>query len=443
MQTAKNFFMLSNLLMIFFISSFICTKSAAQTNSGDSTGGWQFSWSDEFNGPNVDAATWGYEIGYIRNNELQFYSNRTENSRIDSGDLLIEALRDNWNGHEYTSASRTTYGKKSFLYGKFEMRAKIDIRQGSWPAWWWLPNSGGWPKGGEIDMMEYYQNKCLFNVMDGNQKWYSQTRSIFTLGGARWAANFHVWTMVWDSTKIDLYLDDNLINHFLLSNADGTGPNGANPFRRPGYMIVNQAIGGTNGGDPSKTTFPVDYRIDWIRIYKWNDSTSYTLKVNNGTGTGPYIPGTKASISAFMAASGMVFDKWVVTSGNPVIADSLLPSTFVTMPSADAAVTATYTASTSVDPDHSLRKYIFELLQNYPNPFNPTTIIKYSVPVPGLVRIKVYNVLGIEVASLQNGFKNSGTYEINFNASGLSSGVYFYSIFDGNYFKTKKMLLLK
>ena len=178
------------------------------------TGGWSFSWSDEFAGPAVDAAVWGFESGYVRNEEAQYYSNRAENSRIEDGKLLIRALRDNWSGHEYTSASRTTRGKKSWKYGRFEIRARIDVRAGSWPAWWWLPNSGGWPKGGEIDMMEFYQNKCLFNVMDGNGKWTAPTRSLASLGGARWAEEYHTWTMEWDSTRIDLSLDGVLINHY-------------------------------------------------------------------------------------------------------------------------------------------------------------------------------------------------------------------------------------
>lgn len=104
-----------------------------------------------------------------KQNEAQYYSTRIENSRIDNGHALIDARKDNWNGHTYTSASRTTKGKKTFLYGRFSLRAKIDVRSGSWPAWWWLPETGGWPIGGEIDMMEYYQWKLLFNVMDGSK----------------------------------------------------------------------------------------------------------------------------------------------------------------------------------------------------------------------------------------------------------------------------------
>jgi beta-glucanase (GH16 family) len=207
---------------------------------------------------------------------------RLENSHIENGILTIEARKETEGSCKYTSANLVSNGKRSFKYGLFEMRAKIDIRQGSWPAWWWLPNSGGWPKGGEIDMMEFYKGKCLFNVMDGSQKWTSKTLAV---SGA-WADSFHVWTWEWDSTVINLWLDGKLMNHYPVSNADGTGPNGENPFKRPGYMLVNQAIGGNNGGDPSGTTFPVKYQVDYIRHYQAGKDTS-APKISSVTGSAP------------------------------------------------------------------------------------------------------------------------------------------------------------
>lgn len=309
-------------------------------------GGWAFSWSDEFNGTAVDAAVWGFENGYVRNQEAQYYSNRTENSRIEDGKLLIRALRDNWNGREYTSASRTTRGKKSWRYGRFELRARIDVRAGSWPAWWWLPNTGGWPKGGEIDMMEFYQNKCLFNVMDGNQRWTAPTRTITSLGGPRWAEEYHTWTMVWDSTKIQLSLDGVLINDYPLSRADGTGPGGNNPFRQPGYMIVNQALGGTQGGDHTQTAYPLDYRIDWIRVHTWDPAApAVQVTVQEGTGTGPYATGTQATLTAKMPAVGQVFNRWELVTGAAAIDDPASPTALLTVPSADVVVKATYRPS--------------------------------------------------------------------------------------------------
>jgi beta-glucanase (GH16 family) len=238
---------------------------------------YQLNWSDEFDVDGLpNSANWGYEEGCsVRNKELQNYMKaRIENTHIENGVLTIEARKEKMGNCNYTSANLVSNGKRSFQYGLFELRAKIDIRSGSWPAWWWLPNSGGWPKGGEIDMMEFYQGKLLLNVMDGNQKWTSKTQAVSSIGGSAWADTFHVWTWEWDSTKIDLWLDGKLMNHYPLANADGTGPNGENPFRRPGYMLVNQAIGGNNGGDPSGTTFPVKYQVDYIRHYKAGVDTS-------------------------------------------------------------------------------------------------------------------------------------------------------------------------
>ena len=306
-------------------------------------GAWRFVWSDEFNGSDgdpLDSTTWGYETGYVRNNELQYYSERIENSRIDNGHALIEARRDSWNGNEYTSASRTTKNKKSFLYGRFMLRAKIDVRPGSWPAWWWLSDDGVWPTGGEIDMMEYYQNKLLFNVMDGAQTWTSvqPTLDTFPGGGTEWSKHFHTWTFDWSSTSIKLYLDGVLMNDYDVSNADGTGPNGDNPFRRPGYLLMNQAIGGTAGGDPSSTDFPVRYRVDWIRQWEWDDAVlvenGVSVDVTNGAGSGVYEVGTVATASAGQPPVGDVFDSWSIISGSGVVLDdSLLESTTFTVPS--------------------------------------------------------------------------------------------------------------
>lgn len=304
--------------------------------------GWESNWSDEFNATAVDGATWGFETGYVRNEEDQYYSNRTENSRIENGALVIEALRDGWNGHAYTSASRTTRGKRSFKYGRFEIRARIDVRAGSWPAWWWLPDAGGWPKGGEIDMMEFYQGKCLFNVMDGNGKWTSPTRTVASLGGGRWAAEYHTWTMEWDSLRIDLFLDGEIINRYDVRLADGTGPNGGNPFRLPGYMILNQAIGGINGGNPSGTDFPVRLQVDWLRVHKWSEGTGRKLSVTGGAGSGTYLSGTLASLTAGLPPAGQTFDRWRVVSGTAVLDDAAAPSARLAMPALDVSVEATY-----------------------------------------------------------------------------------------------------
>ena len=221
------------------------------------------------------------------------------------------------------------------------MRGRIDLRSGSWPAWWTTGASGGWPAGGEIDMMEYYTDKLLFNVMDGRKRWANPTRSAKSLGGEVWSAEFHTWIMEWDSTRIDLSLDGQLINHYNVNSANGTGPNGTNPFRQPHHMRLNLALGST-GGDPSKTQFPIRFEVAYVRHWQWTDSNAYSLTVNGGTGSGPYIPASRVSLTAKMAPSGKSFDKWVITSGNPTISAINSAATTFTMPASDVAVTATY-----------------------------------------------------------------------------------------------------
>jgi beta-glucanase (GH16 family) len=267
------------------------TANCAETNSTttaetDSTNNWKLIWSDEFNtnGP-PNPANWNYERGFVRNNEAQWY--QPENAFCTNGLLVIEARRErrpnpnfvtnsaNWRtGREwidYTSASITSRRLQQFTYGRFEMRARIDTRPGSWPAFWTLGATRGipWPAGGEVDIMEYYRNMVLANVaysVNGRAVWSSPRISPAELGGDSWPDKFHIWTMDWDTNKIDLLLDGRLMNHFDLATADKSDR--GNPFHAPEYIILNQAIGGDNGGDPSQTKFPLRYEIDWVRVYQ-------------------------------------------------------------------------------------------------------------------------------------------------------------------------------
>lgn len=234
-------------------------------------------WSDEFNGSGLpDNAYWSYEKGLVRNNEAQYYTQaRPENVNIANGVLTITARREQYENAQYTSASIHTRGKVSWTYGRFEMRARIDARAGLWPAFWLLGN-GKWPEGGEIDVMEYYQNKILANVAwkspssdQWNASWDSSTRSLsnLRLQHPDWEARFHTWRMDWDANTIRLYVDDILMNSTSLSGTKN--PDGSNPFiDKPFYILINLAIGGNNGGDPAGTAFPSKYEIDYVRVYQ-------------------------------------------------------------------------------------------------------------------------------------------------------------------------------
>lgn len=240
-------------------------------------------WSDEFNGsglPNEDY--WSYETGYVRNNEDQYYTEaREENIRMEGGNLIIEAREDNWTGpdgetHQYTSASIASWGKVTHQYGKFEVRAKIDTRDGSWPAFWILGESGEWPSNGEVDIMEYYQDKILANVAWGTDEqwtaeWDSESRDLSEFPDG-WEDEFHTWTMEWTSEEIRLYVDDILMNTTDLDQTtNGSISDIDNPFHQGHHILLNQAIGGDNGGDPSNTDFPIRYVIDYVRVYQQGD----------------------------------------------------------------------------------------------------------------------------------------------------------------------------
>ncbi len=243
-------------------------------------------WHDEFNVDGApDPANWNFEHGFARNHERQWY--QPENAVCTNGLLVIEARRehklnpdyraesDDWRTRRkwihYTSASLTSRHLQQFKYGRFEMRARIDTRAGSWPAFWTLGTSPGvyWPACGEVDIMEYYRGMVLANFgfsLDGDTKWLAQKQPLAQLGGAAWSKQFHIWTMDWDEQKMDLWLDGKLMNHLKLTDADKA--DGGNPFHQPVYIILNQAIGGDNGGDPTQTEFPIRYEIDWVRVYQ-------------------------------------------------------------------------------------------------------------------------------------------------------------------------------
>ena len=262
------------------------------TLTGD---GYRLVWHDEFDkdGP-LNPADWGYENGFVRNQEAQFY--QPENAVCKGGFLIIEARKESKPNPKYvapatsvagrggtgwpnlptidiTSASVNTRGKHEWTYGRFEIRAKIVVRSGSWPAVWTLGTSGGWPGNGEVDVMEYYRNTVLANVAwqgPSGAAWNTGKTPLSTLP-ADWATKFHTWRMDWDEKAIRLFRDEVKVNEQELSqtvNAGGRGA-GVNPFiNKPIYILLNQAIGGQSGGDYSGTEFPVFFHVDYVRVWQ-------------------------------------------------------------------------------------------------------------------------------------------------------------------------------
>ena len=281
---------------------------------------WRLVWSDEFetDGP-LDSSVWNFEQGYARNEEAQWY--QQDNAICRNGYLIIEARKEkdrknplyvagskDWRKKrefvEYTSSSVTTAGKKEFLYGRFEIKARIPVAKGAWPAIWALGRDMEWPSCGEIDIMEYYQIKGVPHILANaawgtdrqwHAKWDSQATpySHFTDKDPDWASKFHIWRMDWDEEAIKLYLDDELLNEIPLKNTiNGKIGKGTNPFTRPQYLLLNLAIGGINGGPIDEAALPMKYEIDYVRVYQkekkiasgevWRDMDGELINAHGG-----------------------------------------------------------------------------------------------------------------------------------------------------------------
>lgn len=249
--------------------------------------GYTLVWADEFNKDGrPDPNNWVYENGFERNEELQWY--QSDNAVCKNGLLVIEARRErkpnpnydpnsnSWRRNrqfiEYTSSCVKTIGRHSWTFGRFEMRGRIDTRPGLWPAFWTLGSARGWPGCGEIDIMEYYRGMLLANACwAGERRWstiWDDLKKPITDFDPDWSSQFHIWRMDWDKDNIKLYVDDELLNTIELSKTINRTPDKANPFHEPHYILLNLAIGGTNGGDPSATEFPARFEIDYVRVYQ-------------------------------------------------------------------------------------------------------------------------------------------------------------------------------
>jgi beta-glucanase (GH16 family) len=236
---------------------------------------YQLVWADEFNtGTAPDTAKWNYDVGGNGwgNNELEYYSNaRPENARIENGNLVIEARKENLGGRNYTSARLLTKGKTQWTYGRFEIRARLPKGRGTWPAIWMLSANDPlhWPDDGELDIMEevgYQPNMIygtahnkLYNGANGKQK-----------GASKLVAdaqdNFHVYSMEWTANQVSWSIDGDVF----FTYADPFTGADAWPYNKDFFMILNLAIGGNWGGAQGvdDAIFPQSMLVDYVRVYQ-------------------------------------------------------------------------------------------------------------------------------------------------------------------------------
>jgi beta-glucanase (GH16 family) len=251
----------------------VAAPASPSPTAAPGTTAWTLVFADEFDAPGaIDPAKWGYEVGYLRNDEKQYYTSRSENIRAEGGNLVIEARREPYQGYGYTSASINTRGRFEFQYGRVEARAKLPSGNGTWPALWTLGTSigqVGWPACGEIDIMENVGfdplrihgsvHTAAYNHTIGTQKTASVTIA------SPWE-RFHVYAMEWYADHVDVFVDDQ--KYFTFRN-EGKGSS-TWPFDRPQYLLVNLAIGGSWGGQKGidDSRFPHRLLVDYVRIYR-------------------------------------------------------------------------------------------------------------------------------------------------------------------------------
>ena len=250
---------------------------------------WSLVWQDEFNGPKIDTTVWSFEQGFIRNQELQYYTrDRSKNARIENGVLIIEAHKEifansvfdpkgsNWKTRreraDYTSASLTTRGNKEWQYGRIEVRAQLPTGTGTWPAIWMLGQNRtevGWPECGEIDIMENVGFDP--DVIHGTVHTQAYNHIKGTQRGGEIKPEtpydrFYEYAIEWTPDKIDFFVGDTC--YFTFINEQKTDAEW--PFDQPFHLKLNLAIGGGWGGKQGidETIFPQQFLIDYVRVYQ-------------------------------------------------------------------------------------------------------------------------------------------------------------------------------
>jgi beta-glucanase (GH16 family) len=248
--------------------------------------GYTLVWSDEFggaDGSSPDTSKWTFDKGVggngWGNNELETYTNRTQNAQIKGGNLVITALKETYADpsdgvtRNYTSARLKMQGLFSQPYGRFEARIKIPAGQGMWPAFWMLGNnisSVGWPKCGEIDIMENIGKEpgTVHGSLHGpstSGPTSDETAPFSLPAGQNFSDDFHLYAVEWEPGTIRFYVDTNLYGTFTQSQwpAGGTWT-----FDHPFFIILNVAVGGDWPGSPDNTTaFPQQMLVDYVRVY--------------------------------------------------------------------------------------------------------------------------------------------------------------------------------
>ena len=274
-------FLITVMLVLIALSCGGTQTTAATPVTPATSGSWILTWSDEFgsaNGSAPDASKWVLETGGNGwgNNELEYYTTRSQNVRQENGNLVITALKETYTGPDgvarsYTSARLKTAGLFTQAYGRFEARIKVPAGQGMWPAFWMLGkdiDTAGWPTCGEIDIMENVGNEPakVHGSMHGpGYSGGNPLTGVYTLTGGRFSDDFHVFAVEWEPSVVRFYVDGSLYETRTPSDL----PSGTRwVFDHPFFVLLNVAVGGNWPGSPDNSTvFPQTMLVDYVRVY--------------------------------------------------------------------------------------------------------------------------------------------------------------------------------
>lgn len=276
-------------IMIFPFGLFLFSACSEPADLGgclfpESLENYQLVWSDDFDGAEIDESKWSFVLGDgcdispdlcgWGNNELEYYTARPENAFISNGNLIIRARKENplyLGTYQYTSARLVTKDKGDWKYGRMDVRAKLPIGQGIWPAIWMLPTDtvyGAWPKSGEIDIMENVGSepqRVFGTIHYGHDYWRYNSQGL-DLESGTFHDDFHVFTVLWNENCIQFQMDGINIGE---PNTRTTTLPTTFPFDQYFHMLLNVAVGGNLPGNPDgSTSFPQVMQVDYVRVYQ-------------------------------------------------------------------------------------------------------------------------------------------------------------------------------
>jgi beta-glucanase (GH16 family) len=370
-------------------------------------------WSDEFDGTAVDLSRWAFQFGDGTqvglpsgwgNNELQYY--QAENATVAGGFLTITAKEESVGGSDYTSARMRSLGNGDWTFGRMEMRARMPIGQGLWPAFWMLPSDsiyGGWAASGEIDIVEYIgsQPDRIFGTIHYGAPWpfnFHSTASYFLPSGT-FHDDFHVFALEWELGEIRWYVDGMLYS--TRNSWFSTGGPFPAPFDVDFHLLLNLAVGGNLPGPPNFwTVFPQEFVIDYVRVYQMPS----VVEITSPTAGDGLAPGDDLTITAD-THDGVSIQRVEFLQDKAVLGEDTTPPYELTVPNV-AAGCYTLTARAWDDSGMPVSSAPVEIVVGSGCPQAPYRMTPAAVP--GTVEAEDYDLGGQDVAYVDVDASNNG-----------------------------------